>query len=334
MIADRRTIPAFVCMIYALGVVGCTAQPSRATALPASPPSSTRRPATTTLAVDPSALPRTSPTPSKALPPTATPERGAISTSHIDGAVMVYVPAGPFLMGSSDQDVDNEYARALRWARPVPVREGFLQEEQPQHQIILDSFWIDRSEVSNRMFALCVDAGGCEPPASTKAVGRGGYYDNPKYADYPVASVDWSQARDYCAWAGRRLPTEAEWEKAARGTDGRRYPWGKHDPTCDVSNHGACARNTVPIYWGKLGASPFGALNMAGNVSEWVSSLYWPYPYDSDDGREDLEAQGERVARGGAWSSCWDDQRTARRLRFYDNPMGLNSKGFRCALTP
>lgn len=248
--------------------------------------------------------------------------------------VMVYVPGGPFLMGSSDQDADVEYARAVRWHRPVPPRQGFLEDEQPQHEVVLAPFWIDQTEVSNGMFALCVNAGACEPPPSTKALGRGGYYSNPQYADYPVAKVGWHQAREYCAWAGRRLPTEAEWEKAARGTDGRRYPWGKYDPTCDVSNFGACARNTVPVSWGMLGASPYGALNMSGNVQEWVSSLYWPYPYDPSDGREDPDSLGDRVLRGGTWFEPYEALRATHRGRFYENPMDLYADGFRCALVP
>ena len=248
--------------------------------------------------------------------------------------VMVYVPEGPFLMGSSDQDVEVEYARAIRWHRPVPPREGFLGDEQPQHEFFLASYWIDRTEVSNRMFAACVQAAACMHPASANAVVSGGYYSNPKYADHPVANVNWGQARDYCEWAGRRLPTEAEWEKAARGTDGRRYPWGNADPTCDVSNHGACSRGTVEVEWGNPGASPYGALNMAGNIAEWVSSLAWPYPYDPSDGREDPSALGERVLRGGPWPTWWAGQRTAARGLYYDDPMGTITNGFRCALSP
>lgn len=250
--------------------------------------------------------------------------------------VMVYVPAGAFLMGSTDHDVDVEYAVAIRWDRPVPPRDGFLQDEQPQLEVVLDSFWIDRAEVTNQMYALCVAAGACTPPKSTGYIGRGPYYGEPEFADYPVLFVDWRQARDYCRWAGRRLPTEAEWEKAARGTDGRRYPWGWFNPTCDVSNHGVCARGTVDANWGPLGASPYGALNMAGNVQEWVSSLYWPYPYNSRDGREDPDALGDRVLRGGTWCAGWPSLRAAHRGRFYyDNPLALlNADGFRCALTP
>jgi serine/threonine-protein kinase len=185
------------------------------------------------------------------------------------------------------------------------------------------------------MYASCVAAGACTPPKRTSYIGRGPYYGEPEFVNHPVLYVDWNQAREYCRWAGRRLPTEAEWEKAARGTDGRRYPWGWHNPTCDVANHGACDRDTVDVNWGALGASPYGALNMAGNVQEWVSSLYGPYPYDSGDGREDPDAIGERVLRGGSKGSWWDGLRAARRgLFYYDNPMALNADGFRCALTP
>jgi formylglycine-generating enzyme required for sulfatase activity len=266
--------------------------------------------------------------------PTPTPSIAATQISKVDRMVMVFVPGGPFLMGSSDAAASREFERAVRWHRPVPQREGFLAEEQPQHQLDLPSYWIDQTEVSNRMFEMCVEAGACVAPLSKTPGIPGGYYGNPRYLDYPAANVDWAQARDYCAWAGRRLPSEAEWEKAARGTDARRYPWGDADPTCDVSNHGACARGPLPVSWGKLGASPFGAINMSGNVQEWVNSLRWPYPFDPTDGRENPETNGHRVLRGGAWFAWWFDQTTTRRLEIYDDPMGLVGIGFRCALTP
>ena len=144
------------------------------------------------------------------------------------------------------------------------------------------------------MYATCVGAAACSPPHLTSAASPGGlgrrsYFTNPKFANHPVTDIDWNQARDYCRWVGRRLPTEAEWEKAARGVDGRKYPWGKPNPTCDVANHGACGGETVEVTWGDLGASPYGALNMSGNVREWVASLHLPYPYDPMDGREDPE---------------------------------------------
>ena len=132
--------------------------------------------------------------------------------SPVDGMVQVHVPAGVFLMGSAELDAD-------AWGH-----------ESPQHEVYLDAFWIDRTEVTNGMYARCVDAGACQPPIVISGLGswtRSSYYGNASYTDYPVIYVDWHQAEAYRAWTGRRLPTEAEWEKATRGVDGRSYPWGE-----------------------------------------------------------------------------------------------------------
>jgi len=121
---------------------------------------------------------------------------------------MVYVPAGRFWMGSEDGDPDAFY------------------NEKPQHEVNLDAFWIDRTEVTNAQYRRCVDDGPCSPPSRSISYDRDNYYDNPEFDDYPVIYVDWNQAKAYCTWADKRLPTEVEWEKAARGTDRRIYPWG------------------------------------------------------------------------------------------------------------
>jgi formylglycine-generating enzyme required for sulfatase activity len=119
--------------------------------------------------------------------------------------------------------------------------------------------------------------------------------------NHPVVHVSWDDASAFARWAGKRLPTEAEWEKAGRGTDGRRYPWGNDTPNKHLCNFANNLQGTTPVGDYPAGASPYGALDMAGNVWEWMGSLYKPYPYDPGDGRENLQAGGVRVVRGGSW---------------------------------
>jgi formylglycine-generating enzyme required for sulfatase activity len=185
----------------------------------------------------------------------------------------VHVPAGEFQMGS---DTSNE-------------------NESPLHTVNLADFWMMRTEVTNRQYTPCVKAGACTKPADEE------HWRNPVYADHPVTSVTWNQAQEFAAWAGGRLPTEAEWEKACRGTDGRTFPWGNELPTAEIANFGYSVTNTVPVGTYPDGASPYGALDMGGNVWEWTNSLLADYPYQANDGREDIDTDGRRVARGGSF---------------------------------
>jgi formylglycine-generating enzyme required for sulfatase activity len=307
------------------------------------PPTATVPPPTPTAEPSPTAtLPPTAPpVPSVTpLPPTptdtATPTLGIGSnrTIEIDQMVQVYVPAGDFLMGAAA--TDKEAKTTIAGGRAYP--------EIPQHTVYLDGYWIDKYEVTNRQYALCVAAGACQLPWVTSSYTYDKYYGNPEFDNYPVIWVNWFKARDYCTWAGRRLPSEAEWEKAARGTDGRMYPWGNEplDGTranfCDVN----CTRthaygpindgypDTAPVGSYPAGASPYGAMDMSGNVWEWVNSLIAPYPYDANDGREDPNAPGERAWRGGPWSNGYWWMRSSVRYRSV-NWYQWYVLGFRCA---
>jgi formylglycine-generating enzyme required for sulfatase activity len=249
---------------------------------------------------------------------TATPEPTATTpvetrTRSTDGMVMVYVPGGTFQMGSMDGDSD----------------------EQPVHAVTLDAFWIDRTEVTNAQYRQCVEAGDCDEP---------GCWDmsDLNAPDQPVVCVNWYDAKAYCEWAGARLPTEAEWEYAARGPQGFVYPWGDRfdgerlnfcDANCTYSHkdtdYDDGHEKTAPVGSFETGASWCGAQDMAGNVREWTSSLYQDYPYQAGDGREDPASSGARVQRGGSWGGAAYIARSAARPRHY--PLGRDVNwGFRC----
>jgi formylglycine-generating enzyme required for sulfatase activity len=248
---------------------------------------------------------------------------------------MVYVSAGEFIMGSDDDEVDYAMQLCNRYecdAEPI-------WSEQPQHTVYLDAFYIDKTEVTNAQYQQCVEAGVCQLP-TTCDWGEPTFGDEFK-AEHPVACVRWHDARTYCEWADRRLPTEAEWEKAARGTDGRIYPWGNPfygsklnfcDANCpydwkDTSANDGYAK-TAPVGSYPAGASPYGALDMAGNVWEWVADWYEAYPGSSF--QSSYYGREYRVIRGGAWYPYLWHARCAGRYRL--GPWhGAADIGFRCA---
>ena len=204
-------------------------------------------------------------------------------------------------------------------------------DESPPHSVYLEPFWIDQTEVTNTQYALCIQAQRCSPPKKLNSFTRGDYYTNSAYGDYPVVYVEWSQAKTYCDWAGRRLPTEAEWEKAARGTDGRAYPWGD-SISCSHVQYQDCGDDTVRIGSFPAGASPYGVLDMAGNVWEWVADWYQENYYSiSPSANPNGPGSGNyKVMRGGSWYSEDYHVRTASR-RWESTAMSFSSVGIRCA---
>lgn len=217
-------------------------------------------------------------------------------------------------------------------------------DEKPEHRVFVKSFLMDVLPVSNADFAKFLNARGLK-----NHLGESFYDDDDRdarihqrnsiwqadtgYATHPVNEVSWVGARDYCAWLNKRLPTEAEWEKAARGTDGRKYPWGNSKPTNKHALYGAAYNASAPVDAFPEGASPYGVLDLSGNQWEWVSSAYRPYPYTADDGRENQTAGPVRSTRGGGHESSEDELTTSQRGRNLSrNPKaGHHNIGFRCA---
>jgi formylglycine-generating enzyme required for sulfatase activity len=234
-------------------------------------------------------------------------------------------------------EVPDEHGVSMRLVSPSDFMMGSdagMEDEGQAQLLYLDTFYIDKYEVTNSQYRACVTAGACLAPKKLNSSTRAGYYNKPEFNSYPIVFVDWNMARNYCEWRGARLPTEAEWEKAARGPEGSLYPWGE-EISCEEANFSGCQKDTAAVSSFANAVSAYGVYNMAGNVYEWVSSLYKPYPYDLFDGREDLEAPGERVLRGGSWLSTdrENEVRSAHREKA-DPATAKENIGFRCARTP
>ena len=243
-----------------------------------------------------------------------------------DGMVMVYVPDGSFTMGLTYSQAMAECNKLESDCTQVVVL------EQPPHTVPLGAYWFDQTDVTNAMYAKCVHAGatGCKLPASPSSNTHSSYYGNPVYDNYPVIYVTWQDAHDYCAWAGARLPSEAEWEKAARGTGGWTFPWGNDAPNSTQANSNTDDTTSVDSH--PAGASPYGALDMAGNVWNWLSDWFKAYP-GGDQNATKYYGTVWHVLRGGSFASLTPfDLRSTRRAGDY--PVNANQyDGFRCALS-
>ena len=270
------------------------------------PPTSTQ-----TLTPAPTFTQTLEPTWTPTIPPTNTPVPtigvGSQFIRGLDGMIMVYVPDGQFTMGS-DNNID----------------------EKPVHQVNTNAYWIDQTEVTNGMYILCVNSGNCSEHTRNASFSRAKYYGENEFSNYPVLQITWNQAASYCKWIGGRLPSEAEWEKASRGTDERQYPWGNQiDST--FANYGRFVGDTTSSGFYLTGASIYGVLDLVGNASEWVNSLYKRYPFDANDGREDPNAAGARVIRGGSWSDNQDIVKSYARAKLLPVNQG-DHIGFRCVI--
>jgi formylglycine-generating enzyme required for sulfatase activity len=223
---------------------------------------------------------------------------------YVDGSTLVAVPAGEFIMGHGNPD-------------------------NPEHKVTLSEFWIYRNEVANKQYALCVALGKCSPPDPQANPAFG----NPLRVNEPVIGVNWDQAQAYCKFVNGRLPTEAEWEKTARGPEGNIYPWGDATPGCDLANIGRCKPGVTPVTEYPQGASFYGATNMAGNVFEWVADWYSPNYYGQSPAENPLgpELGTFRSVRSSSFESDSYLAESARRFR--EKPIEQRPDlGFRCVV--
>jgi serine/threonine-protein kinase len=285
--------------------------------------------------VDVAAIATFSPTPPPVDTSTPTPDWTATPEPNVspkDGMTLIYVPEGEFWMGAPDSDANAD------------------KDERPRHKVYLDAFWIDRTEITIAMFERFVNATGYLTEAETRGesyvhnvngweVVEGATWQHPygEWSDvngmgaYPVGHISWADASAYCQWAGRRLPTEAEWEKAARGTDERMYPWG-NDISCERAQFTGCNGDLRMAGATLEGASPYGALDMAGNQWEWVFDWYKPSYYSESPERNPTgpKAGGLHVQRGGSWLMEASFQRSTNRSGIVLDQT-WQSDGFRCA---
>ena len=250
------------------------------------------------------------------------PELDETSTTIIwpeDGKEMVFISGGTFTMGANDGDPTYE----------------------PESKVTLEEFYVDRWPVTNAEYKKFVDATGHPVPNYDVS-----WCDTSNYnwdektriypagkADHPVVLITWADAMAYAAWAGKRLLTEAEWERIARGSNGQRYPWGNEFKAGCCNCKEADIGETSPIgYFSPNGDTPEGVIDMIGNVWEWTNTLFRSYPYTPDDGRESRDASGFRVLRGASWMN---DANVAHAMSRLDGDFQFyNNVGFRCAVSP
>jgi formylglycine-generating enzyme required for sulfatase activity len=236
-----------------------------------------------------------------------------------DGMELVYIPAGSFRMGSDVLVNGNEDSHYF-----------------PAHNVTLSAFWIDSHEVTNGQYHLCVVDGICSPPKLTSSLTRESYYGNTEFDDYPVVNVDWSMAKTYCEWAGRRLPTEAEWEMASHGVETFLYPWG-NTYSQDYGNFKETNEDTTPVKKYENGRSYYGVYDMSGNVWEWVNdyfsdNYYSQSPIIDPQGPLQGNAREDRIMRGGCFMDSGDWANVITRMN--NNPIWFEwSTGFRCAVS-
>ena len=248
---------------------------------------------------------------------------------HFDAMIVgeqAFISAGTFQMGCN----------------PALFSYACDYDENPLHAVYLDTYKIDRFEVTNSEYKQCVAAGACSPPRKLSTSAFEDYYVNPIFNGFPVVNVTWSDAENFCTWKGKRLPTEAEWERAARGRwDVRLFPWGFSLPDCTLCNYlpnprfGPCVGYVLPSGNYLTGVSPDGIFDMAGNIWEWVSDWYSDtyYRVSPASNPQGPAAGSAKVVRGGSWKSGWDFIRVSNRE--LDQPGAIDEDlGFRCASTP
>ena len=271
--------------------------------------------------------------------PSSTPQYlvGSTRISPRDGMVLQYIPAGTFTMGEDAnvalEKCENNFGRC--------EHDWFLNAE-PAHLVSLDAYWIDKTEVTTGMYQLCVEAGGCKEPGNKSSHAYDSYYGDPEFENYPMIRVDWNMARTYCEWADRRLPTEAEWEKAARGENDWTFPWGDDfdgsllnycDASCTLdwanSSFDDGYEDVAPVGSFPSDESVYGVQDMAGNVLEWVADWYDAYPGSTHENNN--FGTIFRSYRGVSWGNNQIAARVTSRGYHAVSRSSVNL-GFRCAM--
>jgi formylglycine-generating enzyme required for sulfatase activity len=290
--------------LFGAGSVPVEAPPDRPTDVPAAVP-------VEAVAERPTEMPAAAPTeaPTEKVPGEPAVQAGTTWTRPADGMVMVHVPGGTFQMGSDESDPDAEV------------------DEFPRHAVTLDAFWIDQTEVTNTQYRQCVEAGVCQAPPEACDYGS---YGHAHRADHPVLCVDWYGAVAYCEWAEARLPTEAEWEYAARGPDNFIYPWGNSPPDNTLLNYAGNVDDTTKVGSYPGGASWCQALDMAGNVWEWVADWHGKHPSEAQTNPTGQPVGEYKMVHGGSYVDGPTCVRAAHRFQGLPDDRSP-SRGFRCA---
>ncbi len=292
-------------MVFFVLLTACTGD--AATQIPATEPPNIEEPATEApISEAPQTTLSTEPPPTSA-PAEPSPPLMEIGSKHLyaDGNILVAIPGGEFIMGGSSND-------------------------NPEHTVSLSNYWIYRAPVTNQQYSLCVEAGLCDLPNPDD----NRVYEDPLRANDPVVGVNWEQATAYCSFMNARLPTEAEWEKAARGPDGNTFPWGEETPSCDLLNAADCVGETSDVtdYYPQ-GMSYYEVFDMAGNVYEWVADWYSPTYYGESPTEDPFgpDTGDQRSIRSSSYSSAFYATELAR--RFSSKPLDhRRDLGFRCVV--
>ena len=292
--SNRVKLTVFIGFIMILVLGACTGESGPATAPIELPPTEVPPIEESTTVPEPSLVPVS----------LSGPEAGS-EMAWMDGSILSFVPAGEFTMGSGSA-------------------------EAPKKTVFLGDYWIFQTKVTNSMYAFCVAVGACAAPAQELGTPL---YDNSIYANYPVVGVSWDMAANYCSWVGDGLPSEAQWEKAARGASGGQFPWGNANPDCNQGNFAGCVDTLTDVTKYAEGASPYGLLDMAGNAFEWVNDYYSENYYNSAPFENPTgPSSGEfRVVRGSGFETEFDQVTSAIR-RPAGNAYHNRDLGFRCVI--